>query len=109
MIVKLENREFDLNANGAFMKKYQELFKEDVIQALYKSMQEKNILTCAQLTYCAIKTDLTFDEWLDSFETPLFILQEMDNIHTFLIRSVEPTVKPNKENEEAAEDSKKKD
>lgn len=94
MIVKLENREFELNANGAFMKKYQELFKENVIQALYQSMQEKNILTCAQLTYCAIKTDMTFDEWLDSFETPLFILKEMDNIHTFLIRSVEPTVKP---------------
>lgn len=106
MIVKLEEREFELKANGAFMKKYQDTFHENVIQALYKSMQEKDILTCAQLTYCAIQTDMTFDEWIDSFETPLFILKEMDNIHAFLIRSIEPTVKPTQSKEET--DSSKK-
>lgn len=92
MKVKLENREYDINANGKFMLKYQETFNENMIIALYKCTQEKDILTCAKLTYCAIDEDMPFEEWLASFETPLFILTEMDSIIDYLVRSVEPTV-----------------
>lgn len=104
MKVKLENREYELKANGAFIKKYQDNFHENVIQALYKSVQEKDILTCAKLCYCAIDEDLPFEEWLDSFETPLFIITEMDKIHDYLVRGVEPTVSP----KDGGEPSKKK-
>lgn len=107
MKVKLENREYEINANGAFMKKYQETFNENMIIALYKCTQEKDVLTCAKLTYCAIDEDLSFDEWLDSFETPLFILSEMDNIIEYLVRSIEPSVQP-KENGNKKDSKKKK-
>lgn len=109
MKVKLENREYELNANGSFMKKYQETFNENMIMALYKCSQEKDVYTCSKLTYCAINEEMPFDEWLDSFETPLFILTEMENILEYLIRSVEPTVKPNGEsnNEETPKKKKK--
>lgn len=93
MKVKLENREYELKANGRFMKKYQETFNENMIVALYKCTQEKDILTCSKLAYCAIDEEMPFDEWLDSFETPLFILTKMDEIIAYLTRSVDPTVK----------------
>ena len=106
MKVKLEKREYELNANGAFMKKYQDTFNENMIIALYKCTQEKDVYTCAKLTYCAIDEDLSFDEWLESFETPLFIMEEMDKIIEYLIRSVEPTVQPTEDN--TKEDNSKK-
>lgn len=104
MKVKLENREYELKANGRFMLKYQETFQENMIVALYKCMNEKDALTCSKLTYCAIETDMSFEEWLDSFETPLFIIQEMDNIIEFLVRETTPSVQP----ESDGESSKKK-
>jgi len=95
MIVKLENREYELKANGSFMKKYQETFNENMMMALYKGMREKDMYECAKLTYCAItETDQSFDEWLDSFETPTFILTEMEEIFKYLIRECTPTVEP---------------
>lgn len=109
MKVKLENREYELVANGKFMKKYQETFNENMIMALYKCSQEKDIYTASKLTYCAINEDKSFDEWLDSFETPLFLINEMDNIITFLIRSIEPTVEAKEDpTEKKEEDPKKK-
>lgn len=103
MKVKLEDREYELKANGAFMKKYQETFKENMIIALYKCSQEQDIYTASKLTYCAIQEELPpFDEWIDSFETPLFLLNEMNEIIAFIIRSSQATV------ELKAEDSKKK-
>lgn len=107
MKVKLENREYELKANGAFMKKYQETFGENMIVALYKCIQEQDIYTVAKMTYCAIQEELpSFDEWIDSFETPLFIIQEMQNIIMFFTRSVKSTVKPKEQPEE--KDAKKK-
>lgn len=109
MKIKLENREYDLRANGRFMKKYQETFNENMIVALYKCTQEKDVYTCAKLTYCAIEEDMPFDEWLDDFETPLFLLPEMDNIIQFLVRSTDPTVKAESDPEhEEKNDGKKK-
>lgn len=110
MKVKFENREYELKANGSFMKKYQENFNESVILALYKCSQEKDIFTCSKLCYCAIDESLSFDEWLDSFETPMFILPEMDNIIGYLIRSTQPTVEAKKDPnvKESEEDLKKK-
>ena len=104
MKVKLENREYELKANGRFMLKYQDTFNENMVVALYKVMNEKDPLTCCKLTYCAIETEQSFDEWLDSFETPLFIIGEMDRIVEYLIRSTTPNVQP----EESDDNSKKK-
>lgn len=109
MKIKLENREYELRANGKFMKKYQETFNENMVVALYKCTQEKDLFTCSKLTYCAIEEVMTFDEWLDSFETPLFILPEMDSIIQFLVRSTDPTVKAEKdEDQQDKTDAKKK-
>ena len=108
MKVKLENKEYELKANGAFMKKYQELFNENMIMALYKCSQEKDVYTASKLTYCAIDEEKSFDEWLDSFETPLFLIAEMDNIISFLIRSIEPSVAPKEDLTQTTDESKKK-
>lgn len=108
MKVKLENREYELRANGRFMKKYQETFNENMIVALYKCTQEKDVFTCAKLTYCAIDEEMPFDEWLDSFETPLFLLPEMDDIVKFLVRSTDPTVKAEKDEEQKEQNESKK-
>lgn len=94
MIVKLENREYDFVANGKFLLKYQETFNENLVVALYKVAMEKDPLTCAKILYCGIDVKEPFEEWIDSFETPLFILNEMDNIYEYVTRSLEPTVKP---------------
>ena len=94
MKIILEDREYELKANGNFMKKYQDTFKGNLMQSLYKGMQEKDILECAKVTYCAIGEEKSFDEWLDSFETPMFILPQMDNIYEYLVRSFTPTVQP---------------
>lgn len=110
MIVKLENRKYTFKANGSFMKKYQETFKENMMLALYKCTQEKDVYTCAKLLYCGIQEEMSFDEWLDSFETPLFLLTEMDSILEYIVRSVEPTVQAEEDpDKKEGEDSKKKE
>lgn len=109
MIVKLENREYELKANGSFMKKYQDKFKESFILALYKCTQEKDVYACARLIYCASNIEETFEEWIDSFKSPLFVLPVLDEVTEFFVKSSEPTVKPiNNGKEEAVDDSKKK-
>lgn len=108
MKIRLENREYELKANGSFMKKYQETFNENMIMALYKCTQEKDIYTCSKLIYCAIGEEMSFEEWLDSFETPLFVVTEMDKVIEYFIRSVEPTVKAEKDPDAPEEEVKKK-
>lgn len=107
MRIKLEDREYTLKANGAFMKKYQDLFGENIIIALYKCTQEQDIYTASKLTYCAINEDMSFEEWLDSFETPLFLITEMNKIIEYLARHVEPTVKLKGSDEVGSEVKKK--
>lgn len=102
MKIKLENREYEFVANGKFLLKYQETFNENLVIALYKVAMEKDPLTCAKIFYCGIKEDKPFEEWIDSFETPLFILEQMDNIYEYVTRSLEPTVKA-KENGDSDE------
>ena len=104
LLVKLENREYSFKANGAFMKKYQENFNESMVLALYKVIQEKDPYTCSKLLYSGINESMSFDEWLDSFETPLFIMPVLDKVVEYLVRRTEPTVKPS----ETEETSKKK-
>lgn len=107
MIVKLENREYELKANGRFMKKYQETFNESLMTAMYKCSVQKDLYECAKLCYCAIEDlDMTFEEWLDSFETPMFMLGSMDQVFEFLTRDCKPTVEAEKKEE--SKDSKKK-
>lgn len=105
MIVKLENREYEFLANGKFLMKYQDNFHENLVVALYKVAMEKDPLTCLKIVYSGINEELPFEEWLDTFETPLFILEEMDKIYEYVTRSIQPTVElkgdnSNKENGE---------
>ena len=97
MKIKLEEREYELKANGAFMKKYQETFNENMIVALYKCTQEQDIYTASKLTYCAIDEEMPFDEWIESFESPLFLMPEMNNIIGFLVRKTKATVDANED------------
>lgn len=92
MKVKLENREYELKANGSFLLKYQKTFNRNALLDLYKSASEKDALSCEMLTYCAINEEMPFEEWLDSFESPLFILPVMDEVMEYFIRNVTPSV-----------------
>ena len=109
MKIVLENREFEIRANGYFMKKYQEAFeKSNFAIDLFRAIRTSNMLLIAQLTYCAIQNcSLSFDEWLNSFETPCFINSERDRILEYLTRDTKPTVEPEKQ-ESNEQDSKKK-
>lgn len=95
MKVKLENREYELKANGRFLLKYKEIFHQNAVADLYKCLNEHDVVLAQMLTYCAIGEEKPFEEWLDSFETPLFILPCMEEIIEYLVRSVNPTVAPN--------------
>lgn len=100
MKITLEDREYELKANGSFMKKYQDTFKENLMISLFKGMQEKDIYECSKVTYCAIGEETPFEEWLDSFDTPMFILPVMDKIYEYLVRSFTPTVDPKQTEQE---------
>lgn len=103
MKVKLENREYEFVANGRFLLKYQEMFKENLVVALYKVAMEKDPLTCAKMVYCGINEEKSFEEWVESFETPLFILNEMDRVYEYIARSIQPTVEGKSTGEESDE------
>lgn len=109
MEVVLEGRKFDIQANGYFMKKYQETFeKSNFAIDLFRAIRSSDMLLIAQLTYCAIQgCSLSFDQWLSSFETPCFINSERDRILEYLTRDTKPTVELDQPSE-ASEDSKKK-
>ncbi len=92
MKVKLENREYELKATGRFLLKYKEVFNENAMMALYKVAQDRDALECAKLIYCGINETMPFEEWLDSFESPLFILPVMDSVLEYMLRSTKPTV-----------------
>lgn len=100
MLVKLENREYELKANGRFILKYQQTFNRNAVTDLYKCLNEKDVLICQRLTYCAINEETPFEEWLDSFETPMFVLPYMEDIVEYLVRSVNPTVQSNTKSDE---------
>lgn len=94
MKIVLENREFDFVANGNFLRKFQNEFKEEgnFVIALYKSISERDLLTTAKLVYCGIDVEESFDEWIDSFETPLFLMAEQERVNEYLARTTKPTV-----------------
>lgn len=108
MKIKLENKEYTLKANGAFMKKYQDCFHTSMMLDITIATQRADFLRVAQLAYCAIEgMEETFEEWLEGFETPCFLRpEEAKKILDYLSRECEPTVKPKKTTEE--NESKKK-
>lgn len=106
MKVKLENREYEFVANGKFLLRYQELFKENLVIALYKVAMEKDPLTCAKILYCGINESKSFEDWIDTFETPLFILEKMDEIYEYVTRSIQPTVASNAPSKEESDEKK---
>ena len=92
MKVKLENREYELKANGRFLLKYQEKFNGNAILDLYKCAAQKDVVAFMRLVYCGIDEEMSFEDWCDSFETPFFILPIMDEALEYFVRSVNPTV-----------------
>lgn len=106
MKIKLEGREYEFKANGAFMKKYQDMWGEPFMKALFEMSTKRDLLTCAKLVYCGIKEELSFDEWIDSFESPLFIMNIMEDVFAFITREITPTVES--EQKGSAEVKKKK-
>lgn len=96
MKIIIENREFELKANGALMKTYQEKFKESLIVSLYKMNVEKDPLACAKIIYCSADVEEDFQNWLESFKSPLFTLEVMPKVLQYISTGVEPTVAPKK-------------
>lgn len=91
--LELEGKKYTLKANGYFMKKYNDIFKRNVIVDAYLALEKKDMLCLAQLTYCAIENiEPTFNEWLTSFENPFFLLNSFDDILNFLMQGMSPTV-----------------
>lgn len=91
--LELEGKKYTLKTNGYFMKKYNDLFKRNVIVDVYLVLERKDMLVLSQLTYCAIEDiDISFDEWLASFENPFFLLNSFNDIQEFLLQGMEPTV-----------------
>lgn len=94
MKITLEDREYDLIANGSLMLEYQEKFGETLVMALYKMSSEKDVLTCAKLIYCSAHVKEGFREWLESFKSPTFTLGVMNSVLNYISTGIEPTVQP---------------
>lgn len=94
MKIKLEDKTYEIEANGKFAKKYQETFNSNVLLDIFKADKQKDLLLMEQLTYCAIIGDNlpSFDEWIESFKTPFFILESFGDVLLYLQRDVTPTV-----------------
>lgn len=105
MKITIENKEYNLKANGKYMKKYHDLFKGNLIIDTYKAFEQNDLYIVAQLMYCAIEDiEINFEDWLDQFENPYFILPYKVDLQDFLLSGITPTVKYNG----AEDDSKKK-
>lgn len=94
MKITIEGRDFELKADGYLMKKYQEKFKETLVMGIYKVTTQKDILACARIIYCSADIEESFDEWLKSFKSPLFVLDVMSEVIEFIVNGTDPTVKP---------------
>lgn len=89
---KLNGKEYELSCDGRFLRDYQRLFKSNLISDLYMATQKCDLLITAQLFYVAAKIETPFDEWLSSFENPLFILPLHAELATFFLKATTPTV-----------------
>lgn len=92
MKLTIEGREFELSANGRFMQKFCKVFDESITPTLYNAFEKRDLYSIAKLMYCAIDEEKSFDEWLDSFASPLFLLPYIDKIINFLVADTQPTV-----------------
>lgn len=92
MKITIEGREFNLSANGRFIQKYCKIFDESITLTLWNAFEKKDLYAVAKLMYCAIDEEKSFDEWLDSFNSPLFLLKHVDTIINFLVEETQPTV-----------------
>lgn len=102
MLLELEGKKIEIRANGKFMKTYYEDFKSNMLADLVKASTTGDLLLTAQLVFSAIvdrDPELTFDAWLDGFETPRFIDESWLSIVEYFSRTTEPTVKPEKTSE----------
>ena len=92
MKLTIEGREFELSANGRFIQKYCKVFDESITPTLYNAFEKNDLYSVAKLMYCAIDEEKSFDEWLDSFNSPLFLLKDMHKVINFLVSETQPTV-----------------
>lgn len=92
MKITIEGREFKLSANGRFLKKYCDLFNENLTMVMYNAIQQRDPYAIAKLMYCAIDEEMSFEDWLNSFESPLFIIPHMDKVIEYLVADTTPKV-----------------
>lgn len=103
MKIVLEGREYELEANGSFLLRYSRLFHRNLFTDLYTAMKERDPLISAQLMFASITPapEETFEEWMNSFETPLFMFAEIEKVLNFLMRDATPTVEQKKTSKKA--------
>lgn len=93
MKINLNNQDYELQANGRFMLDYQHYFKSNVIQDMYQATNEYDMLKMAQLVYISSGLkDISFEEWLSSFDSPFFLLPYMADLTVFFLNRMKPTV-----------------
>lgn len=88
----LNGEEYELYCDGLFLKDYQSTFKSNLITDIYEATAKSNLLKMAQLFYVAARIKKPFDEWLSSFENPLFILPLQADLTLFFLTATKPTV-----------------
>ncbi len=98
MKLTIEGREFNLSANGRFLQKYCKVFEENLTITLYNALNKSDPYALAKLMYCAIDEEKSFDEWLESFNSPLFIIPYMEKIRIFFAAETKPTVESKDDN-----------
>lgn len=104
MKLTIEGRELNLSANGRFLQKYCKVFEENLTITLYNALNKSDPYALAKILYCAIEgEERSFDEWLESFKSPLFIIPYMEKIQRFIVAETTPTVES-----KGDDDSKKK-
>lgn len=111
MKIVLESKEFELQANGLFLKRYGELFKGNALADFGNAVQQREPLSIARLTFAAITPTpaISFDEWLASFKNPFFIVEKADDILLFFMEQMTPTVEKEESGKQSEKKQKKKD
>lgn len=94
MEIKLENKTYEIKANGYFLKRYQDIFKTSCVADVLRCIKTRDYLVVAQLIYASLDIKESFEEWLNSFENPFFIAPVFDSVLDFFINGLDPTVKP---------------
>lgn len=102
MEIKLEDKTYDIKANGYFLKKYQDIFKTSCVADVLRSIKTRDYLVVAQLIYASIDTKESFEDWLKGFKSPFFVAPVYNVVMDFFINGIEPTVEPKQKKRQKA-------